>query len=333
MEEDSRIQMSVIIPVYGVEQYVERCVRSLMKQTLMDRIEFIFVDDCTPDQSMRIIEKVAGEYPERGNQIKILHHDRNLGLPAARNTGMSVACGEYVFHCDSDDFLETDMLECMLDEAIRTDADMVWCDWYLSFGENEREMKQPESVTPRKAVSDMLGGCLKYNVWNKIVRRKVYEENNVAFPSGYTMGEDMTMIRLASKANKVGYVARPMYHYGRVNSDAISQAYDVKKISELRHNVDITIKYVEDCFSDDELSHEIDWFKLNAKLPFLFTGNKTDFEQWRSMYPESDRSIMSNKSQPLRTRLIQWCASHKLDLILTLYYRFVYRFVYGVVFK
>ena len=123
-----RCKVSVIVPVYGVENFVGRCFRSLMEQTLQD-VEFIVVDDCTPDMSIGVIRNVMKDYP--GRDVQIVSHNENKGLPSARNTGLAMAKGEYVFHCDSDDFVEPDMLETLYDEAKRKDADIVWCDWFL----------------------------------------------------------------------------------------------------------------------------------------------------------------------------------------------------------
>ncbi|MDE6509077.1 MAG: glycosyltransferase, partial [Muribaculaceae bacterium] len=88
-------KVSVIAPVYGVESFIGRAVESMMAQTL-DDVEFIFVDDCTPDGSVSVLRDVVVRYPER--QVRILRHDVNRGLPAARNTGLDVARGEYIFH-------------------------------------------------------------------------------------------------------------------------------------------------------------------------------------------------------------------------------------------
>ena len=82
------MKVSVCIPVYGVEKYIERCARSLFEQTMKDDIEFIFVDDCTPDKSIEILQKVLEEYPERKNQVKIIRHETNKGLTGARNTAL-----------------------------------------------------------------------------------------------------------------------------------------------------------------------------------------------------------------------------------------------------
>ena len=99
-----KAKVSVIVPIYNVERFVQKCTRSLLNQTLAD-VEFIFIDDATPDKSLQVIEKTILEYPNRKNNIKILHHSINKGLPAARNTGFKEATGEYIFHCDSDDYV------------------------------------------------------------------------------------------------------------------------------------------------------------------------------------------------------------------------------------
>ena len=133
--------VSIIVPIYNVEKYIERCIRSLFEQT-MDDVEYIFVDDCTPDQSMAILRHLMEEYEFRNLNIKIISHEHNKGLPSARNTGLAAATGDYIFHCDSDDWMEKDAMEKMYQAAQANQADIVWCDWFLSFRSNERYMQQ-----------------------------------------------------------------------------------------------------------------------------------------------------------------------------------------------
>ena len=106
-------KISVIIPVYNVEKYIERCVRSLFEQTLGE-IEYIFVDDCTPDGSIAILRRIIEDYPERKPFVSIISHEQNKGLAIARRTGVNAACGEYVAFCDSDDWVDTNMYEKLL---------------------------------------------------------------------------------------------------------------------------------------------------------------------------------------------------------------------------
>lgn len=119
------IKLSVIVPFYGVEKYIARCAESLMRQTTQDDVEFIFVNDATKDNSFDVLQKVLTEYPEREEQVTILHHERNKGLPAARNTSLSIAKGKNIYHCDSDDYLERDVLEVLYRKADENKSDIV----------------------------------------------------------------------------------------------------------------------------------------------------------------------------------------------------------------
>ena len=208
------MKVSIIVPVYNVEDFIERCIRSLMEQTLED-VEFIFVDDCSSDSSVDKLQETIVLYPSQHSRIKILSHSCNKGLPAARNTGLKEAQGEYIFHCDSDDFLESNALEEMYKLAKEQNADYVWSDWFLSFELNERYMKQPNYTSAMEALKGMLSGRMKFNVWNKLVKRSLYEQNNIYFPEGHDMGEDMTMIRLLTCAERVGHIPHAYYHYVR----------------------------------------------------------------------------------------------------------------------
>ena len=203
------MKVSVIIPIYNVSRFIVRCVNSLMMQTL-DEIEYIFVNDATPDNSMELLRGVIERYPGRSAQVRIVNHMQNKGLPAARNTGLNVATGEYIIHCDSDDFVEPDMLELMYQTAKERDADFVWSDWFLSYENKERYMVQPSYSTPYEALKGMLDGSMKYNVWNKLVKRSLYVDNDISFPAGHGMGEDMTMIRLAACATVIAYIPKAL---------------------------------------------------------------------------------------------------------------------------
>ncbi len=224
------MKVSVIIPFYKVEPFVERCTRSLLEQTLTD-VEFIFVDDASPDGSRAIIERVSAEY---NRDVRILTHEQNQGLPAARNTGLGEARGEFIYHCDSDDYLEPTMLEDMYHAATAEKADFVYCDFYLDFGTSRREMTNPSYTDPEQMVKEgFLAGLMKYNVWNKLVARRLYSESGIVFPAGHGMGEDMTMILLATHATRSAHVAKPLYHYVKLNANAFSNTFSERHLTGL----------------------------------------------------------------------------------------------------
>lgn len=325
-------KVSVIIPVYKVEKFIERCARSLMEQTLAD-VEYIFVDDASPDNSLTMLRTVLAEYPERSSHVRILTHTENKGLPAARNTGLSVAEGEYIFHCDSDDFVDSEMLEQLYYKATETGADIVWCDWYLTFEKSERYMKQPNFATAEEALKAMLGGRMKFNVWNKLVNRELYAKNHITFPSGYAMGEDMTMMLLFVHAQKVIYLPKAFYHYVKLNTSAISSNYSEKYWEDLKYNVSRIEKYLYNTYGH-KFDTEIAFLKLEAKYPLLIMSSKMSlYRLWNNLYPEANQYILKNKNISLRSRMVQICARYHLYWAVWLHYQLICHLVYGVIYK
>lgn len=327
-----KYKVSVIVPIYNVERFITRCVETLMEQTLPE-VEFIFVNDATPDNSWNILNEVLKKYPARCSDVILLEHDLNKGLPAARNTGLGIAHGEYIFHCDSDDFVEPDMLETLYNEALKNDADIVWCDWFLSFEKSERYMKQPSFTNAKDALKAMLGGGMKYNVWNKLVRRSLYVENNISFPAGHGMGEDMTMMLLFAYASNVVYLPKAFYHYVKTNSGAYTQNHSKRNLKDLKYNVERIEKFLHQ-FYGNSLDKEIAFLKLDVKFPFLIMGTSIQqYKEWTNLYPEANKYICQNNYISFRSRVLEWFAWKKQWWIVRLYYWIVIKFVYGVIYK
>ena len=324
------MNVSVIIPIYNVERFIGHCAESLFRQTLQE-VEFIFVNDASPDNSIDILREVIAKFPKRIPQAKILTHAHNKGLPSARNTGLQAATGKYVFHCDSDDFVEPDMLEQLYNKAEKEQADIVWCDWYLTFQKNERYMKQPSFSTWEEALKGVLTGKMKYNVWNKLAKRELYINNGIVFPDGHGMGEDMTMIRLMACAKKVAYVPKAFYHYIKINAGAFTNQYSDKQKTDMIHNTSETYEFIEKRFPN-ELEEELACFKLNVKYPFLIGADKKNYDLWRSYFRETD-AFIGSKQMGLRSRLLQKAALHHFDIFLKLHYWLIYKVIYGVLYR
>lgn len=325
-------KVSVIIPVYNVERFAERCAQSLFRQSLSD-VEFIFVDDASPDRSIEIIEESLRDYPKRKEQVTILRHPVNKGLPAARNSGLKVAKGEYIYHCDSDDWVEPEMLERMYDTAQSERADIVYCDFFLSFEKSERYMSNPDYATADEMLrKGYLGGTMKYNVWNKLAKRSLYNDNDILFPEGHPMGEDMTMIRLTACADRVRHVPEALYHYVKLNEGAYSNSFSQKKLNDIRFNTDLTVVFLKDKIGNS-IEQDLAAFKLSIKLPFLFTDDKRMYEVWSTWYPEANRYANANKDLPFRTRFLQLMGAKGQWWYVNLYYKLVYKFIYGIVYQ
>ena len=204
-------KVSVIVPVYGVEKYIERCARSLFEQTLED-IEFIFVDDCTPDKSIEILKNVLEDYPQRKKQVKIERHEKNRGLPIARQSGLKVASGDYIIHCDSDDWVDVTMYEKMFNKALEEDADMVVCDYYRTDGVTHRDILGFISMQKEPFIREMLYMRTSWAVWNKLAKRDLYHPN-FTYPTG-AMAEDLLIsTQLALLSKRISFLRDPFYYY------------------------------------------------------------------------------------------------------------------------
>lgn len=328
-------KVSVIVPIYKVEKFIRHCAQTLLEQSLLD-VEIIFVDDCTPDNSINVLRDLIKDYPGKENFVKIIRHETNKGLPSARNTGLQFATGEYVFHCDSDDWLEKNALELLYNKAKEDSADIVWCDWFLSFQDNERHMSQQTQISEVASgtaiLKLMLGGKIKYNVWNKLIKRSLYVDNGITFPDGYGMGEDLTIMKLFVFAERVTYLNKALYHYVRLNNEAFTSNTTSQHLEQLKYNVDNLVLFLDDHYGE-KLKEDIHFFKLNIKLPFLISSEKASYERWNSWYKGSNEYINKNPLFNWRTRFIQQMAVKRQYWVLRLYYFLVIRVVYGVIYK
>lgn len=321
--------VSVVVPVYNVEPFVGRCIESLLNQTYSD-YEIIVVDDKTPDISIEIVEGILNTRPEKSGRVKIIRHEMNKGLPAARNTGMQVAKGKYLLHFDGDDYAAPDMLEKMVGKIEETGADIVYTDCNLTYDSCIRYMSQPECRTPEEALEAMLSGRMKYNVWNKLVRTRLYTENSISFPEGFGMGEDMTMIKLFAVARSIAYIPKAFYYYVKTNSSAMTATVSKKALEEINHNVEETDKFLRE-HNIDGLERLVPLFKLSVKYPLLFSDDTNNYKTWLTWFPETNHAYSLQKFG-YRGTVLQWLASHKMYIALKLHYK-LHSFVYNLKYK
>ncbi len=214
-------KVSVLVPVYNVSAYIERCARSLFEQTF-DDIEYIFVNDATPDDSMERLEAVIRQYPER--EVRIVSHERNRGLAVARKTALLAASGDYVCCVDSDDYIDRDMVAALYAKAVEEGADIVVADMYFEYSDQtvvsnfvvyqDRE-QNCKNVLDVKKNSPFL--C------SKMIRRKFWLDIHVFAPKEIRYCEDVYVTtRLYFFAHKIVKADRTYYHYNCNNAGAIT---------------------------------------------------------------------------------------------------------------
>ena len=214
--------VSILVSVFGVERYIERCARSLFEQTYPD-LEYIFVDDGSTDGSVAVLERVMKEYPARETSVRIVRHEVNRGLAAARNTAFDHAQGEFVCVVDGDDWLPSDAVERLVDEQVATGADVVWGK-ALMHGEKEDVVLGEPSYRDleewRQCYFRFTTGLVMVN-WRRIIRRNLLERYHIRHEEGLHIGNDKQLMPLiAYYAQSFSSVDAIVYHYERRNPGA-----------------------------------------------------------------------------------------------------------------
>jgi len=289
-------KISIIVPIFKVEKYIEKCVRSLFEQTL-DDIEYIFVDDCSPDNSIRILKEVLEEYPNRYPNVKIIKHDENKGLSAARMTGLLSTTGLYIAHCDSDDWVELDMYERMYNKIVEENADIVCCSVFNEF-ETKREIEKFPSihieVDSAWFVQKLSLGGIYSSIWSKLVNRKVYFDNNVFPIEDIVMWEDLVVVfRLIYFSRKTVILNYPLYHYSKINSNSILSNFSLNRVYD-----QIKVAKIVDAFFlqrgnkvYEKYKFPILSIKFRSKLDFFIRPRIRNVKLWKEIYPESNEYI------------------------------------------
>jgi len=210
-----KIRISVVIPVYGVEEHIEKSLRSAFSQTMTQGVEFIVVNDATPDRSMDIARRLGAEYSRL--DVHMLEMERRGGMAAARACGMAAARGEWLLMLDADGYFEPTMLEEMWVTAMRTCADVVVCDFWTERRRSSVLCPQSE-VTVGGLVSARLHGAM----WNKLVRRSLYSEWSIGFTAGRNVWAELPVcVELFMRADRVVHLARPLVHHVQHRAPAL----------------------------------------------------------------------------------------------------------------
>ncbi len=212
---ESNPKISIIVPVYKAEKYIRRCVDSILAQTFTD-FEVLLVDDGSPDNSGKICDK----YAQTDSRIKVFHKD-NGGVSSARQYGLDRACGDYVIHADPDDWVDSEMLTYLYNQAITEESDMVLCDYYeVVNGQLNYVKQEPEELSTISMIKGIVYRTIHGSCWNKLLRRKLITDSGIKFPPNINMSEDKLFIMefLLKCCKKLSYINKAFYYYSIDNN-------------------------------------------------------------------------------------------------------------------
>ena len=244
MREEPKV--SILIPVYGVEKFIGRCAESLFKQTYRN-IEYIFVNDCTKDESIYVLRETLSRFPERETQVRIVAHNQNRGLAAARNTAVAEATGEFIMHVDSDDYVDEHIVEKAMCKQQENDADIVVIDFLQAHPAFTVSRLYLSFAQPKDYCIDVLARKSTNSIWAKLIRRSLYTDNGIACKEGCNQGEDFQVVPiLLYNAKRIVNLHEALYYYDCSNGGSYSNNFSISKHEQNWESMDIVRDYFKD---------------------------------------------------------------------------------------
>ncbi len=309
--------VSYIIPVYNVSAYIERCAKSLFTQTYGD-IEFIFINDCSTDDSEVKLRKVIELFPNVQCRVKIISNKTNLGSATTRNIGLSNATGDYVMFADSDDWVESNYVESMVNTIESSEKDIVYCDYYESFKDQDKYVKQDYGEEHLECICSMLTRAMHGSTWNKIFRRKILLQSNLTFVDGADLFEDVGWnVRLFAYTNRIGYLPLAFYHYIQYNDNSIiksmsSAVFSRKRALQRIENVRVACEYLTSLGLEGRLSIGMKEWKLMAKNDLIDEKDDSSLQTWVETFPEADSAILACNKITWKYKLLLICLHYRV---------------------
>ena len=285
---ENSIKVSILIPFYNVEKYVGRCVESLFTQTYQN-IEYVFVNDCTPDKSAEVIQNYIEKY-QVSERCKMITHQTNQGISASRNDCLDNMSGDYFLFVDSDDYIDNDMVELLVKAAISEDADISGCGYIEEYSDHSVHFPQKYTNDHLEMMRAITMLTIKGVMWKLLIRSRIVTEHKdeVRFIPDRNMVDDyLFCCQVFYYAQRFAGVDRCMYHWIQYNPNNYthttifaveSQAAAIRKVEAFYREKGIY----------ELVKEELNQRKFISKLPLLLDKNCMDVPLWRTLFPESN---------------------------------------------
>ena len=286
------LHISIIVPVYKVEKYLRRCLDSIVAQTFTDW-ECILIDDGSPDNSGKICDEYAG----KDGRFRVFHQE-NAGTSATRESALHLATGDYIQFVDSDDWIESNMLECMLQKAMEADADIVGCNFVeeLNNQHNNIEVFYTSKDAFLKDVLSNYWGVL----WKLLIRKKIIIDNQIHFPAQINGGEDYVFVtKCLWYSKKIVCTDKYLYHYNRCNTESFISTSTLEKLMFQFQATQTIENFLIDKNELRNYDEYLSLRKIYVKRTLLRSNFFSTFKLWPSIDKKAVNSCKSSKSKLL----------------------------------
>lgn len=302
------LKVSILVPFYNVENYIGRCLESLFTQTYKN-IEYIFVDNCSTDASREIVAKSITRYG-MSEQCRVIVHEQNMGISASRNDCLDNMTGDYFLFVDSDDYIDSDMVELLVEAAVKEDADISGCGYIEEYADHSVEHHQKYTNDHEEMLRAITLLSIKGVMWKLLVRSTIVTDHKdeVRFIPDSNMVDDyLFCCQIFYYAKRFASVDRCLYHWIQYNPNNYthttifaveSQAAAIRKVEE----------FYQDKGVHEVVKNELMQRKFIAKLPLLLDKDCFDMKRWRMLFPESNdvwRKMSFTKWNRLKFKVAQ----------------------------
>ena len=295
--------VSIIVPIYKVEDYIRECIDSILAQTY-PYFELILVDDGSPDNCGRICD----DYAKGDNRIKVVHKV-NGGISSARNAGLEVAKGEWIMHVDGDDWIEPDMIESLIEAAQVTGADLVFGD-FMKYGPSAGYNKLPTWSSDKKKSMTNYIAYVMTTIWGSIAKRSLYADHSLKSPEGISYCEDFHLIvRLCHFAKKVVNVHRPFYHY-RYRPTSIMSNMSRKTEADEQWAYQDTIRFFKELGVYEDYRKVMSWRVLKSAQELLL--DPAGHKRFMELFNDGREFIFSCPFVNRKIKMLAWMLTHNL---------------------
>ena len=305
-------KVSIIVPVYNIENYIRVCVESILAQTY-ESFELILVDDGSKDNSGILCD----EYAAIDSRVKVIHKE-NGGVSSARNAGLRQAKGDWIMHVDGDDWIEPDMIESLIEAAKATEADLVFSD-FIKYGPNAGNNQLPSWNSDKIDSMSRYIAYVMTTIWGSIAKRSLYIDHSLKSPEGISYCEDFHLIvRLCHYAKKIANVHRPFYHY-RYRPTSIMSNMSRKTESDEQWVYQDIIRFFKEQGVYEDYRKVMSWRTLKSAQELLL--DPSEHHRFMELFNDGKEFIFSCPFVNKKIKILAWLITHNLRPAVVLFDR------------
>lgn len=301
-------KISIIVPVYNAEKYLHRCIDSILAQTYTD-FELLLINDGSKDNSGFICD----EYKDKDTRIRVFHKE-NGGVSSARNLGLDNAKGEWISWVDSDDYIDSTMLDKLYKSAVIDNADITYCNFYMVWKHAiEKYSLKSSSFDKFKMLVNWM--CEPWTIcWASLIKSSLYNDNKIRFLSEFNYCEDFYMsIVLRYYARKVVHIEDTLYFYNRCNESSVTSASQNALMLDKKKAYLSLLSFFKEKNEFDRYKKYLYWRIIETQQYWLF--NTKSFSNYIEFIPEAFEELWSCPTVSFKRKVMIWCIIHRMSFV------------------